>query len=118
MDNISANKKFRAWDLKLKKFDYFDLFSVLPIYKNKDEFVVQSFIGSRDSSGFDTYEGDVIKNNNFIAMIKYNGYCYYLDFVNSPRRAMNIAEPICDYVIIGNIFENNCKRYELKTTRV
>lgn len=110
--------KFRAWDLRLKKFDYFDLFSVLPIYKNKDEFIVQSFIGSMDSNGVDTYEGDIIETNNFIATVKYNGCCYYLDFMNSSGWAMNIPEPICDYNIIGNIFENNGKRHDLKTTGV
>lgn len=39
------NLKFRARDLKLNKFIYFDLSTCLPIYGNSEEFAVDVYTG-------------------------------------------------------------------------
>lgn len=102
--------KFRAWDLKLKKYSYFNLGYTLPIYNNSEEFTIEQFTGVLDIYGTEIFEGDLVGIESYLDgkisdtyivtyiedrfLLKGNGLC------NSPLFS-NYRK------IIGNIHENS-----------
>jgi len=77
------NKKFRVWDYKEKKFDYFDLWNItVSDYKLAYERIYQ-FIGIWDKNMKEIYEDDVVTfktdTKEDIGIVRYmNDYCSYV----------------------------------------
>lgn len=77
------NKKFRVWDFKEKKFDYFDLYNItVPDYLLARESLNQ-FIAILDSNMKEIYEEDVVRfktdTKEDIGIVRYmNDYCSYV----------------------------------------
>ncbi len=127
------NLKFRAWDLKLNKFVYFDLSCCLPIYGNGEEFIVNQWTGIFDIKGVLIYEGDIVNNLRYkgcVAKIIFsndesnkcnkslkglfgeymnlfgfltNLSCFKFEYLNDNNKAFYIQET----EVIGNIYENH-----------
>ncbi len=107
------NLKFRAWDLKLNKFVYFDFSSCLPIYGNSEEFVVNQWTGIFDRKTKPIYSGDIIDNSNtgqlceigyfddIYASFGYRGVECKGDFYH-----LHTYKAGKDFEVIGNIYEN------------
>ncbi len=114
---MSNNLKFRAWDLKLKKFTYFDLSCCLPIYGNEEEFIVNQSTRLTDINNNYIYEGDIIKttkyfheNRSVYWSFELSGFCV-TESINLEHGGklnyltiMNVKQ--WGIEIIGNIFEN------------
>ena len=77
------NKKFKVWDYKEKKFDYFDLWNItVSDYKLAYERIYQ-FIGIWDKNIKEIYEDDVVRfktdTKEDIGIVRYmNDYCSYV----------------------------------------
>ena len=77
------NKKFKVWDYKEKKFDYFELSNItVSHYKLSYERLYQ-FIGVRDKNMKEIYENDVVTfktdTKEDIGIVRYmNEYCSYV----------------------------------------
>lgn len=75
--NIMKIKKFKVWDSKEKKFDYFDLWNItVSDYKLAYERIYQ-FIGIRDKNMREIYEGDVVKGIYALEGIEIMGEVQY-----------------------------------------
>ena len=109
------NLKFRAWDLKLKKFSFFDLSYCLPIYGNEEEFIVQRWTGFIDKNGADIYEGDICRGvatyneyeNPYIGQIKWLDGCFFFSRGNE-NQILSERHTVNGYTTlekVGNIFE-------------
>ena len=76
-------KKFKVWDYKEKKFDYFDLWNItVSDYKLAYERIYQ-FIGIWDKNLKEIYEDDVVRfkkgTKEDIGIVRYmNDYCSYV----------------------------------------
>lgn len=76
-------KKFKVWDSKEKKFDYFDLWNItVSDYKLAYENLYQ-FIGILDKNMKEIYEDDVVRfktdTKEDIGIVRYmNDYCSYV----------------------------------------
>lgn len=117
-------KKIRIWDIHNKEMIYFDsIISVLSdkVKKHPDCFIINDFVGCKDSFGNDLYEGDIVKysykffsygevyhSTGVIYWNKYKnswGFCNIKDFSNQ-----NIL--LSDFFVEliqkkGNIYEGN-----------
>lgn len=113
MRDIYKDIKFKAFDLKKKKMSRrfnlpdvsYEGFPKPFVDENgecdtKAKYVILQYIGTRDSTGEDIYEGDIIEDDNIRAVIEWdnhNARWYTL-------QATNRAWANCK--IIGNIYEN------------
>jgi hypothetical protein len=95
--------KFRAWDIKNKSFKYFDLTTCLPIYGNKEEFVIQQYTGIEDCSGLYIYEGDILKIGAVTGEVKYVESGYQVEGWDLSFANYLLAK---NMVVLGNIFEH------------
>lgn len=110
---MSNNLKFRAYDLKLKVFSYFDLSSCLPVYGNKDEFVVSQWTGIFDKKTKPIYSGDIVDNSadgrlyeiryfdDIYASFGYRGFECKGDFYH-----LHTYKAGKEFEVIGNIYQN------------
>ncbi len=116
------NLKFRAWDLKLKKFNYFDLTCCLPVYGNSDEFSVDIWSGLKDKDGRDIYKNDIIifmgrwdeKGNVLEPDYRPYEVCWFGSGLHAIIRSCHAFPPHnykvgvghTDNKVIGNVYEN------------
>jgi uncharacterized phage protein (TIGR01671 family) len=87
-------KKFRVWDFKEKKFEYFDLWNItVSDYKLAYERLYQ-FIGRWDKNMKEIYEGDVVKGIYGLEGIEIMGEVQY-------------SYDLCAYVVdLHHLFSN------------
>jgi hypothetical protein len=105
------NKKFRVWDNKQKKFEYFELgnITVSDRLLSQHSYPVQQFLGILDSKMKEVYEGDVIKGKYGLdgidimgeVIYSYDLCCYIIDWYHE---ISNIAFDSLE--IVGNVFED------------
>ncbi len=105
------NKKFRVWDNKQKKFEYFELNNI-PVpdrLLSQHSCFVQQFLGILDSRMKEVYEGDVVKGTyglegiNIIGEViySYDLCCYVVDWYH---KISNIQFDTLE--IVGNMIED------------
>jgi hypothetical protein len=75
--------------------------------QNQDDFIILQFIGSRDRTGKMIFEGDYIKNSEFLGYVKYNtnGYFYLheLHVFNSNYPRVTPGPMWHQLEVVGNI---------------
>jgi YopX protein. len=117
--------KFRAWDTKKERFDYYPLISNGSVY-NVDAFddlveysegrmILQQYTGLNDKNGKEIYEGDVLRTDlsrPYVIVVFRNGAFMYQchDDGRDYFDLMVPVEPDTDidrYLeVIGNIYED------------
>lgn len=110
--------KFRAWDVKLRKFGWcnpsVERLSLLNsegnyvLYGGRD-FVFTQFTGLKDSRGRDIYEGDILRKLHCKnGVVEFSG-ASFCNKVNTPKgyRWYLLNSEDCELSeVIGNIYEN------------
>ncbi len=95
--------KFRVWDSKLLKFNYFDLLSTIGNLPVDCIDNVQQYTGLKDVNGCEIYEGDIVKYDD----TRFEQITYYVNGNWGLGMCGEILYPIFDKVeTVGNIFEN------------
>lgn len=108
--------KFRVWDLKYKYYctnlgflglDCDGILCNIQSSSIKNDYIIQQFTGLIDKNGKEIYEGDIIKNFNYIGEVKFKngGYFVSQDKLTRPGELLGYGQIYWDEVI-GNIFEN------------
>ena len=120
--------KFRAWDIKTKKFNYLNLRDSIASddayslggSQGTDWAVdrensctmsckceLQQFTGLKDKDGKEIYEGDIIKNFAIRDLVIFEKGIFTT--IMSHNDQFNVKQPLavhCEIEIIGNIYEN------------
>ena len=117
--------KFRAWDKKLKEQTNYSICDIFIEFYNKDtdsweidregeRFILCQYIGLKDISGREIYEGDIVKAISFarwIGVVKYSdeNQAFIFDDLDKKYRGkstvfMNQFDD--GFGILGNIYEN------------
>jgi len=127
-----TNHMFRAWDRKLNRMLYIGSFvSLADFFNTKIEQGIESLelfkvdykwmqcIGLRNCNGRDIFEGDIVKDDTNIAVVRFGeyqannnhsysneaAYGFYLEYI-SHKGVIDHATNVKYYEVIGNIFEN------------
>ena len=109
--------KFRVWDHKLLKFNYFDLLSTVGNFPIDCIDNVQQFTGLFDSEMKEIYEGDIVhcrylNHNEYTCPVVFSPSCVAFVLDSSGRHLFD--DKYGDYLpmhrereykIVGNIFE-------------
>jgi uncharacterized phage protein (TIGR01671 family) len=107
--NIMKTKKFRVWDSKEKKFDYFDLWNItVSDYKLAYERLYQ-FIGRWDKNMKEIYEGDVVKGIYGLEGLEIIGEVNYCNNKCAYVVHWNYEIPNIEYdslEVVGNMIED------------
>ncbi len=102
-------KKFRVWDSKEKKFDYFDLWNItVSDYKLAYERLYQ-FIGRWDKNMKEIYEGDVVKGIYGLEGLEIIGEVNYCNNKCAYVVHWNYEIPNIEYdslEVVGNMIED------------
>jgi hypothetical protein len=101
---MNPNLKFRAWDHKLKQFEYFNITTALPIYSVESEFSIQRPTEVFDRYNNMIYEGDIVKAGAITSEVVYVGTSF-----NITDWELSFANYLLagDIKVVGNIFQNN-----------
>ncbi len=89
--------KFRVFDDRLKKFNYFDLTNVTGNLPSDCLDNVQQFAGLLDVNGVEIYEGDIIKYEGtsleypFIGQVKFGNCSFYAIEDDSVRITLGVG---------------------------
>lgn len=116
---------FRAWDKVLKRWTNYSLADDLPRFCDKhtgcwktdkegERFILCQYIGLKDVSGREIYEGDIVKATSFakwIGVVKYSdeNQAFIFDDLDKKYRGDSIvfmSQFDESFKILGNIYEN------------
>ena len=116
---MSREIKFRAWDIRWKRYiglDGSDSFSVF----GDEDFIVEQFTGLRDKNGKEIYEGDILSCEYYKKSREFNNFIIFSDgmFCFNPNKKLHqVKRPLRQsleyagaannqYEVVGNIHEN------------
>lgn len=117
--------KFRAWDKDRKRWTNYSVADDLPRFYDKHtgcwktdkegkRFILCQYIGLKDISGREIYEGDIVKATSFarwIGVVKYSdeNQAFIFDDLDKKYRGDSIvfmSQFDQGFKILGNIYEN------------
>ena len=126
--------KFRAWNDKSKEMFDVDVLAINPVMWDsggtgvslayQPHIKVMQYTGLKDKNGKEIYEGDVVESftipNGYICrgVVIFENGSFLMDVKNAPFAESGFKadfdERICEYTVLGNIYENPELLEELK----
>ena len=100
--------KFRAWENNQIRYDFWqrcDLGNYLNSIGVFKDVKIMQFTGLQDKNGKDIYEGDILKNNDYLFEVHYKEAGFFLRNISDNSDWIMINEhPYSE--VVGNIYEN------------